>query len=268
VAITSLDQVIAGCQPPEHFLRTTAGLEGAGIKHSLFYNTGRPGQGSANAAGLAGAALTSVAGQIPRANPASGNAYLARLSVASSNAGTLLLADRLWHNSGIAVATTTAQTVNSVTWPARDAQGATNGEGVMVALEVSASTTNAGAITNTVISYTNSAGVAGRTASLPSAPATALLGTFLPFTLAAGDTGVRSIQSITLGTSYVSGTIHLVAYRLLSTIGVPVANVEFSVDAVTAGFPRLYNNTVPFLIWLPAVSTATTLTGQYIETHG
>jgi len=243
-------------------------MEGAGIFHSYFYTAGRPGAGAANAAGLGGAAITSVSGQIPWTNPVSGNSYLARLDCSSTQAGSLLLCDRLWHNSGIGITTATAQTVNSATWPARDRDGSTNGEGVMVALEVSAATGNGSAVTNTTLSYTNQANTSGRTATMLSFPATAVTGTFVPFQLQAGDTGVRSIQSITLGTTYTSGTIHLVAYRLLSKININTANTGGAVDALTGGFVRLYDNTVPFLVWLANGTGASTLSGQLIVTQG
>src|SRR5688572_829313 len=163
-------------RPPEEFLKVGTSMEGAGIFHSFFYTAGRPGAGVANSAGLGGAALTSVSGQMPWVNPASGNSYLARLECASSQAGSLLLCDRLWHNSGIVVTTTTAQTINSVTWPARDRDGSTNGEGILIGIEVSAATTNASAVTTITMSYTNQAGTSGRTATIPSFPATAVTG--------------------------------------------------------------------------------------------
>jgi hypothetical protein len=88
-------------------------------------------------------------------------------------------------------------------------------------LECYAATTNAGAISNTTISYTNSAGVAGRTGTImPDWPATAVLGHLSPFSLQSGDAGVRSIQSITLGTSYVTGTVGLVLHRDIASVDV------------------------------------------------
>jgi hypothetical protein len=86
--------------------------------------------------------------------------------------------------------------------------------------------------------------------------------------LAAGDRGVRSIQDVTLGTSYGGGTIHLVAYRILARVDVTAANTGASVDAVTSGFPRRYDNSVPFLLWLPSSTTATTVSGHVIYTQG
>src|SRR5207249_2320160 len=115
MAIVTLDQLIAGMQPPEDFFKVGISMKAAGIHYSPFYQTGRPGAAVAPTPGLAGAALTTYAGQIPFTNPGAGNSYLARLCAAvTSTAGTLILLDRLWHNSGITITTTTGQTINSV----------------------------------------------------------------------------------------------------------------------------------------------------------
>lgn len=268
MAILTLDGVVAGMRPLEKYLKVGATMEAAGVLHSLLYTPGVPGAGVAPAPALAGAALTTYGGQIPFVNPVSGNSYLARLSAVADQRGALLLYDRLWHNASIVSTTTTAQTVNSVAFPARDKNGSTNGDGVLVGLEVSTATTNAGAIANTTMSYTNELGVAGRTATMPAFPATAAAGTFVPFLLQAGDKGVRSIQSLTLGTSRVTGTMHLVAYRELGMVIVPDANIGDAIDAVSSGFPRCFDNTVPCLLWLPSTTTAATVQGQVGFTQG
>lgn len=255
-------------RPPEDFLKVGAAMQAAGIWHSFFYTTGRPGAAAAPTPGLAGAALTSYAGQIPWTDPASGNGYLARLAAAATRSGALMLADRLWHNSGIVVTTTTGQTINSVAWPARDRDGSTNGENVQVGLEVSSAMGNGSPITNTTLTYTNQSGTGSRTATMASFPANAVAGTFVPFELQAGDTGIRSIQTLTLGTSYVSGTFHLVAFRQLGLLHLPAANAGAGLDTITSGFVRCYNQSVPFLKWLPDATTAINLFGRMIVTQG
>lgn len=268
MAINSMDAAIAGARSPDNFLKVGTTMEAAGVLHSLFYTSGSPGAAAAPTPGVAGTALTTYAGQLPFGNPGSGETRLMRFAATANTGGTLLLVDRLWHNSGLAVTTTTAQTVNSVAFPARDEYGTTDGEGVMIGIEVSTATTNASAIANTTMSYTNSAGTSGRTATLPSFPATAVSGTFIPFQLAAGDEGVRSVQSVTLGTSYGGGTIHLVAYRVLSHLPISSPNVGNFVDIISSGAIKLYDNTVPQLIWLPVSSVATTVIGQFVVTQG
>jgi hypothetical protein len=270
MAIRTVHGIVNGQLARQDLLKQTGTIEAVGIYHSLLYAAGRPGAGVAPSPGIAGAALTSYAGQIPHADaPALQQTYLALFEAVASQPGTLLVCDRLWHNSGIAVATTTPQTVNSVALPARDRLGAVDGDGVLLGLEVSTATTNAGAISNTTVSYTNSAGTAGRTGSILSFPATAIAGTFVPFNLQAGDLGVRSVQSVTLGTSYAAGAIHLVAYRVLGALGLPVPSINGKANFADLGFPRLFDGTVPYLIWIAGSTTATTqITGGYAESQG
>lgn len=272
-AITTLDGVVAGMLPPKELLKVGATMEAVGVKHSTFYLTGAPGAAAAPSPGINGAALTTYAGQIPFTNPGAGNTYLARFSMASSVAGRAFLYDRLWHNSGVVVTTTTAQAITTPTWPARDVNGSTDGVGVMCGIEVVTATTNAGAVVNTTLNYTDQSGNTGNTATITSFPATAVAGTFVPFQLAAGDTGIRAITAassggITLGTSYGGGAISLVCYRHLAELELPIANTGNAVDSITSGFPRLYDNTVPWVVWQPTATTAVTLTGSIVFTQG
>jgi hypothetical protein len=231
---------------------------------------GNPGAGSFSAS-LSGVALDStsanVNGQIPFTDPVSGNSYLARFQAGATISGTLLLCDRLWHNGGFTITTTTAQTVNSATFPARDLAGSTNGDGVLVGIEVSAAC--GAAAPAPTLTYTNQAGTGSRTASLsfPTANSPAA-GSFFPFGLQAGDTGIRSIQSLTLGTSWVSGTINLVAYRVIAALELTGAFVPNAIDAITSGFQKLHNGTVPFLIFIPSTTTTSSISGQMIVTQG
>jgi hypothetical protein len=270
MAITTLDGVLAGMQWPRHFAKNVTGTMVAGRPWSTWALAGNPGAGSFDNT-LAGVALSStssqVNGQINFTNPVSGNAYLARFQAAATIAGTLLLCDRLWHNGGFTITTTGAQTVNSAAFPARDADGLTDGKGVLIGIEVSAAC--GAAAPAPTISYTNQSGTSGRSAGLwfPTANSPAA-GSFFPFGLQAGDTGVRSVQSLTLGTSWVSGTINLVAYRVLAQLELTGAFLPNAIDAITSGFPRLYDGSVPFLIFIPSTTTSSNISGQVVYTHG
>ena len=269
MAIRTVHGIVNGMLARQDLLKTTGAMEAAGVMHSLLYAAGRPGAGVAPSPGIAGAALTSYAGQIPHVDaPVLQQTYLALFEAWSSAPGTLLVCDRLWHNSGIAVATTTAQNVNSVALPARDRLGATDGDGVLLGIEVSTATTNVGAIANTTFSYTNSAGAAGRSGTVPSFPATAVAGTFVSVNLQAGDLGFRSIQTVTLGTSYGGGAIHLVGYRILGALGLPTAGVLAKANFADLGFPRLFDGTVPFLLWVPTGTASAQISGGYGEAQG
>jgi hypothetical protein len=257
VAIITVDGVIAGSQPMRDIYKSS-NLGATFVASVPFYSPGIPCQAVIPSPGVAGAALTSYLGQIPFTNPSSGSSYLADISLESNIAGTTLLVDRLWHNSGLNPTSLTLQTVGSVAWPARDINGSTNGEGVFVAVELSVAAT-AGTPSFT-LSYTNSKGVAGRTGSnLFGSTATAIAGTFIPLTLAPGDTGVQSIQSLTIGNSgWTSAAIHLVAYRVIAAISCNNATrVSKEGGPISPGFPRLYDNTVPFPVFIPITTTTT-----------
>jgi hypothetical protein len=158
--------------------------------------------------------------------------------------------------------------LSSVAWPARDKNGSTNGVGVYIGLEIMTAT-GAGAA-NPTIQYINDTGGGGaKTGSMRNPyAASSVAGTFYPFTLAAGDTGVRSISSCTLGVSMTSGSIALVAYRVLATLELPAAGIPNAVDVLTSGMPRLYDTSVPFLLYIPQTTTTTLTTGSVVYTQG
>jgi hypothetical protein len=270
VAITTLDGALAGMQTPRHFAKAVTPTLVAGKPQSLWALAGAPGAGSFDTT-LNGVVLSSssamVAGQLPHVDPVSGNAYLARLQAAASQAGVLLLCDRLWHNGGFTITSTSAQAITSPAFPARDAAGSTNGDGVLIGLEVSAA---AGAAAPTLtLAYTNQAGTASRSATNLDATANSpAAGSFFRLGLQAGDTGVRSVQSLTLSASWLSGTINLVAYRVLAALELTGANVTNAIDGITGGFPRLYNGVVPYLIFIPSTTTASNVSGTFVETQG
>ena len=266
MAITTLDLALAGMKPPSHYTKAVSGTLVAGRPYTPLYAAGYPGAANAYAGGLNGTVLTSLAGQIV-IPAASGNTHLARFSgISSAQGGMLMLCDRLWHNS-IAVTTTGAQSITSPTWPARDRNGATTGEGVMIGLEISG-TVGTGTATPAIV-YTNTTPTGSRAgAMLITYVASSLIGTFYPFTLAAGDTGVKSVESVTLSVSMTSGTAGLVAYRVLATLELAAAGIPNAIDALTAGLPRCYDTTVPFLIYVPTTTTTTQLSGACIFTQG
>lgn len=263
--ITTRDQANAGALTPYTIQKTTGTMEAVGVWHSLLYAAG--GGGVAPSPGINGAALTSYGGQLPFTNPGGAlETKLLKLQAIAGQAGTLILADRLWHNSGISSTTTTAQSITSPTFPARDRNGATLGHDIWLGIEVSAATTNAGAVTNMTAAYTDQDGAAS-TATMTSFPATAALGSFLPFNLAAGDQGVRGVTGLTLGTSLVTGAVHLVAYRILGMLGLQ-ANIRDALEWVRGDVIRAYDNTVPWLLWVPSATTTTNISAQAQWTQG
>jgi len=268
MAITTLDELIAGMQIPKPIAKAgvTTSAVGAMRAYTPWYAQGNPGGATANAVGVNGAAVSgTVAGAIPRTNPSTGNAYLARLGLTASQAGTLWVIDRLWHNSGLSVTSTSAQAISPATLPSRDGDFSTAGAQVMAGIEWSGA---GGAGTPTVtLTYTDQDGNTGATGTV-SAVASPGIGTFEIFTLAPGDTGVRAPTSFIQSATRTSGTMHLVLFRLLAQIEVPAANNPGSIDAITGGMPRIPDGAVIQLLWFGTATTATNFIGNYVESHG
>jgi hypothetical protein len=239
--------------------------ENAGNFYGFWKDSGFPGAWVPGTPGLNGrntdGTTSTDSGCINAGNPAQGSWYLRDFNITGSVTGQFILADFLWVNSGLVVTTTTAQTITQPTLPARDNNGATLGEGVQAGIIVTTATTNAGVITNMTLSYTNSDGTAGRVATIASFPATAVIGTLVKFQLQSGDKGVRSIQSITLGTTLTAGAISLICFEELASSSVTIANTG------SVAFPKkldlkLYNGHCILPFWLASSTTAVTLNGN------
>jgi hypothetical protein len=240
-----------------------AGTGGFFSSYDRGAGTGTPGN-----LGIVRVAGATPAGQIPFTNPVSGNTYLARLQGMGTIAGTLLLCDRLWENCGIHWSKTTEQLfTGSARIPARDQNGTNNGVGVYAGVEVAwATSTNTPTLT---LKYTNSAGTVGQIGTnIVATVATSIQGTFYPIGLAAGDLGIQKAESLTLSASWTAGVIQVVLYRVLARLELTAANVPNAIDALTSGFPRLYDNTVPFLIFIPSTTTTSNISGHAIWTQG
>lgn len=163
-------------------------------------------------------------------------------------------------------------TFTTVTLPARDNNGASAGVGVQ-AMVINASATASTATTLT-LNYTNSAGVAGRTtgavAIIAAAQHRALHdanGFFMP--LQAGDVGIQSIQSYTLGATATSTQIEIQLVRPLVRLPVLVAGgyVERNMAMESPRLPRLYPGTALSIGLAAATTTSGIVNGnlQYAE---
>jgi hypothetical protein len=258
-------EVVAGY--PVSWIKAGTVPEAAGVDYLFAKDTGTPGAWAPGTPGVAGRTCDGTtaadAGCLPVRTPPSGSAYLLRYEQGGSLGHRAYLVDKLWVNSGLVVTTTTAQTVGSVAFPARDLFGGTAGVGVRLGIYVSAATTNASAVTTITASYTSSDGVPGRTATIASFPATCVAGSIVYFRLQAGDEGVRSVESVTLGTTLGGGTIHLVA--LVELVATP-AIAAFIGDSAPAALGslgvRLYPGACLSPACVPSAATALTVYGS------
>lgn len=188
----------------------------------------------------------------------------AQTAAATTAPCVLMLVDLLGFYPVTSVTTTGAQTLNNtVTLPRY-----TDGAGVQAFITPS---TVMGAATPSIsIGYTNSASTVGRAtpATLPigntAAAVTSVVysgtgaGKFGPFMpLQAGDAGIKSVQSINLSASYVSGVLNLVLCKPLLTLPITTLGVTAERDLVNqfASMPKVYDGAC--LAWLMLAGAAT-----------
>jgi hypothetical protein len=252
------------------FQKSTTVADAAGYMYCTAKDAGSPGAWAPGTPGLNGrvtdGTLAADNGCLPVSNPITGANYLTDFAAASTVACTTFLFDCLWVNSGIVITTTTLQAIASPVLPARDIDGTTNGRGCAIAILCTAAVGLAAVASNATVSYTNSDGVAGRTATLNAtvgsqAPATPVIGTFIIFNLQAGDKGVRSIQGITLGTTWVSGTISLMIIRRLPMVGCIVLSAAAQRKIDEPGI-RLHNGVCLLQAIVATTTVAMTIFGD------
>ena len=257
---------------PVPFMKSGTAADTIGYWYCTSKDAGYPGAWAPGTPGVNGRATdgTQAAdyGCIPVKNPAVGGNFLTEIQWAASVNHTHLLFDVLWVNSGLSVtSTSTAQAIVTPTLPARDVNGTTTGEGCMIGVLFSAASTLAAVNALSTVTYTNSRGVSGRIATMTAVqgsqlPATPVIGTIAWYNLAAGDTGVQSIQSFNIGaTSWLTGTINLFIARDIATMGTAVANVAAQKVLGSPGI-RLYNGSCILHCYVASATTATFQNGE------
>ena len=247
------------------FYKTGTGSDATAYWYSYWKDGGFPGAWSPGTPGINGRVTDGTSatdtGCLPIWTPSS-SLYLTDVFLTTTNLQTNMLADVVWVNTGIAVTTTTAQAITTPTFPARDLNGSTDGAGYMIGLVTTTANTNAATISNSTVTYTNSDGTGSRTATLTAVagdmiPATPVIGTTVWFQLAAGDKGVRSIQSITLNTSLGGGAVSLIVARPIAFASPGVVNSGSWVSYQSPGV-RLFNGSC--LHWFAKTTTSGTAT--------
>lgn len=257
---------------PVVFMKTGTASDATGYWYCTSKDAGFPGAWSPGTPGINGrvtdGTTTADNGCLPIKSPATGANYLTEITMGASVNHSHLFFDVLWVNTGIVVTTTTAQAIVTPTLPARDVNGATNGEGCMIGMLTTTANTNAAVISGATVTYTNSSGTGSRTARLSAIvgsqiPATPVIGTLIWFNLEAGDKGVQSIQAITLGTSLGAGAVSLFIARDLANIGTSLVNVQFTRRLSDPGV-RLFNGTCALHCVLSSAATATFFNGEVV----
>lgn len=193
-----------------------------------------------------------------------GTRYLAKAEMTATQSGVIHIYDRVWSCSGFNGTLTTAQAVTgfpSLTRPD------SNGTGLAVWVECY--TAIGATASNITVQYTNQAGTSGRntvsTAMITSMPANRMF----PVPLQSGDTGVRSIQSITLSASTgTAGNFGVTLMKRIASIPVTLANVSNVQDFASLGLPSILDNTAINLIHQGTATSSGIILGNMMFIEG
>lgn len=227
----------------------------AGRLTSLWQYNGARGQGSvADSAGES--PDNAYGGALKQTNPAGGKQlWLVGVASAGIAQGTLFLFDRLAAESGNSGTVTTAQSLSNC---AIDRYTGSEAPGNQIFLEI---TTQIGTTATTVTaSYTNQDGTSGRTTV-----ATAFGGTglreaqrLIALPLQAGDTGVISVESVTvLATTGTAGDFTVLIMRPMPVLPIPSVGQGAVRDAISGlpGLIEVKTNACLQWAWLPNTTT-------------
>lgn len=190
--------------------------------------------------------------------------YIGRLGATFATAGTIHIYGLLWACSGFSGAVNTAQAVTGFSGlPTRNPTG----EGCEIWIGCSSAT--GATASNMTVQYTNSKGVSGRntvsTAHITSMPANRMY----QVPLQSGDTGVQSIQSITLSASTATaGNLWVLIMDRYTSIASAVPNVSVTSDAITLGFPKIYDESCIVFINQAAATSSGIIMGNLSIVQG
>jgi hypothetical protein len=256
VPISTLDGIIGGTKSQSMIFKSAGQpTHAAGSWHTFWTATAIPAAGTA-------AATSSTAGQLfdkftagagIYTDPAGGQfQYIISGQVTSTISGLVMLYDRLW---GCGNATPVNGTYTNPA-QATDVYRPVTGEGVELWAEI---TTVFSAVAHTLTAtYVNEGGTGSRTATC-TIPASAPVGRMFPFTLQAGDKGVRRVTALA-GSSAPTGAFNILAIRPLLRIGA-VANLPVQLTPLVSGMkPIEANACLALAFYNPAGTTAPALT--------
>lgn len=155
---------------------------------------------------------------------------LARAAATCSEAGQLVIYDRIWHSRFNANSTA----LQAITWPAL---GQRHADGVAVELYAEIATALGSATPATwTAQITDQDGVPGQLCTA-AYDGQGMAGRMIPFSLPEDALGVQRVHSIQLSAAQASGAINLVLVRRIAEVAVSVAGGSIVATGVDLGLP-------------------------------
>ena len=231
----------------------------AGRPASLWQYDGQPSAGAAPT--TVTAPTNTTTGALPFTSAGGGReSWMTQAWATGVVGGTLIVYDRLLHIGGLSGTVTTAQTVGGTI--TRN----TGGKGNFAFAEIYSAVGTTG--TTITMSYTDQDGNSGSTSTGVAFGGTnfreATRAILLP--LAANDSGIQSIQSITLAASTTgAGNFGIVMGRVLAYIGIGGAGNAGWRDYITGlpSIPKIDDGACLSLLWVPITTTVPEILGGY-----
>ncbi len=270
MAISTMDGLVAAVATGQRLVMQKASITTvASFYYSLWAAAGMPGKGSLAIGNTAnGVVPTDATVGAPLINAFSGAnlGYVGTWDASTAQAGVISVYDRLFHAgsyscSALATTTLTAQPSFASRVPNSDYSG------IEMWLEVNAAS---GATATTVtVSYTNQDGTSGRTATLDSNLSSIPANRMLPFRLAAGDTGVQRVDSVTVGGATGTCTFNIVLMRNLVDHTVVSANIgRPKKNPFDTGMPRVFADSCLALMFCATTTSSGVLFAEGLIING
>jgi hypothetical protein len=255
-----ISEITAGKKYEWDFVKLGPALEAAGNWASHWYALGSPGNGVSPAT-TPGTAYDDTAGGMFFPDTTSESKHILTFGAVASVNCSLMLYDRLVGVSGINLAATGNNTINSVALPRYNALPE------MAEVEAWLEVTTATATTAPQISmnsYTNESGTAGRAGSTLVFPASATDIRWMgKLYLQAGDRGIKSVETVNVSVAGSAGVCNIILLKPLVYLPL-IANIWNERDLVIqlAGLPRVYDGATLAIAQLATAATATNVWGK------
>jgi hypothetical protein len=265
--INTLDGIVAAPRQTKSFFKFGQTAKAGGTFQSTWKAAGLPSTGVTPTTTPEVCDNTTVGALFYTPSTSGLTTYLTKLSMTAQTAGCPILYDRLVHSGGLNGTLTTDQAVNT---PALTRY--TDGVGVEIFLEVYTAT--GATASNVTVTYTNSDGVSGRVSASTAMQVTPVIGQMIAIPLAAGDKGVKSVQSVKLSASTgTAGNFGVTLVKRIVSVPCPLANNGQTLDPFALGLPEIQEASTSsgacLAIMVNASTTSTgTLFGEMVLSSG
>jgi hypothetical protein len=262
MANTTLDAYLGAIKEKVRILKTASRTSVAAIPFSVFDQAGYPAAGTMAVGNTTtGVVPTNATNGYPkiRAFAGANKGYLGAVTFGNSVACNIDIFDTLFSVGAIPFTAATTTLASQPSYAARVPDGYYPNNTEIWLEAVTAFTGNL----SVAITYTNQDGVTGKTTGVVSTGAALIVGRMFLMPLAAGDTGVQKIESITPSVA-TAGTFNVHVLRRLHEVRVRINNDGDTHDFIKTGSSEVYANSALRPI-VYADSTATGLLDLTME---